>query len=132
WPGNVRELENLIRRISAIYPQEKITATIIETELAETGKELGGQLDQTENFELVDIIERYMSRYFAGFGDELPPPRLYDRIIREVEAPLISAALSATRGNQIKAAELLGLNRNTLRNRIRTLNIQVVKTPSHK
>ena len=76
------------------------------------------------------MVERYMARYFAGYGDELPPAGLYDRIIREVEEPLISAALAATRGNQIRAAELLGVNRNTLRSRIRLLNIQVVKTPA--
>lgn len=132
WPGNVRELENLIRRISAIYPQEKITSAIIETELAETGKELCNLPEPTENLELADIIERYMSQYFSRFGDELPPSRLYDRIMKEVEVPLISSALTATRGNQIKAAELLGLNRNTLRSRIKTFNIQVVKMPSLK
>ena len=76
------------------------------------------------------MVENYMARYFSEFGDELPPPGLYDRVVREVEVPLISAALAATRGNQIKAAELLGLNRNTLRSRIRSLQIQVVKSPA--
>ena len=80
--------------------------------------------------ELGEMVESYMARYFAEFGNELPPPGLYDRIIREVELPLITAALTATRGNQIKAAELLGLNRNTLRSRIRSLQIQVVKAPA--
>jgi two-component system nitrogen regulation response regulator GlnG len=50
-------------------------------------------------------------------------------VIREVEAPLISAALAATNGNQIKAAELLGMNRNTLRARVRDLGIRIVKVP---
>jgi two-component system nitrogen regulation response regulator GlnG len=57
----------------------------------------------------------------------LPTAGLYDRILFEVERPLILQTLSATRGNQIKAAEILGLNRNTLRKKIRKLNIQVVR-----
>jgi len=130
WRGNVRELENLVRRIAAIYPQEQISAAIVENELTEAGKDMPDLSEQADDFDLGDMVERYMVKYFSEFGNELPPPGLYDRVIREVEVPLISAALSATRGNQIKAAELLGLNRNTLRSRIRTLKIQVVKTPS--
>ena len=74
-------------------------------------------------------VERYLATYFATFGRDLPPPGLYDRVIRQVEQPLLSAALAATRGNQIRAAELLGLNRNTLRSRIKALDIRVFRTP---
>ena len=77
---------------------------------------------------LSEALERYLTRYFSSFGNDLPPPGLYDRIIKDVEKPLLSAALAATRGNQIRAAELLGLNRNTLRARIRDLNIRVLRT----
>jgi len=59
----------------------------------------------------------------------LPPPGLYGRLLEDFERPLIARALSATRGNQIKAAELLGLNRNTLRKKIRELDISVVRVP---
>jgi two-component system nitrogen regulation response regulator GlnG len=59
----------------------------------------------------------------------LPPPGLYHRIIREIEIPLVSAALAATRGNQIKAAELLGLNRNTLRKKVNDLDIRLMRSP---
>ena len=52
------------------------------------------------------------------------------RVLEEIERPLLSICLGATRGNQIRAAELLGLNRNTLRSRIKALNIQVYKTPA--
>ena len=69
-------------------------------------------------------------KYFGGFGDGLPPPGLYHRILREIEYPLLSAALAATRGNQIRAADLLGVNRNTLRKKIRDLDIQVIRTSS--
>ena len=70
-------------------------------------------------------VETHLARLFRDFGDGLPPPGLYHRVIREIEVPLISAALAATRGNQIKAAELLGLNRNTLRKKINDLDIHV-------
>ena len=73
-------------------------------------------------------VERNLSRYFGSFDNGLPPPGLYHRILREVEYPLLSAALAATRGNQIRAADLLGLNRNTLRKKIRDLDIQVIRT----
>ena len=73
-------------------------------------------------------MERHLSRYFGNFGDGLPPPGLYHRILREVEQPLLAAALAATRGNQIRAADLLGVNRNTLRKKIRDLDIQVYRS----
>ena len=70
-----------------------------------------------------------MRRYFSGFGEDLPPSGLYQRVLEEVEYPLILAALTATRGNQIKAADLLGLNRNTLRKKIRELGVTVYRSP---
>ena len=73
-------------------------------------------------------VEAYLSPHFAGFPNGLPPPGLYHRILREIEDPLITAALAATRGNQIRAAELLGVNRNTLRKKIRDLDIQVYRS----
>jgi len=79
---------------------------------------------------LAASVERHLARYFAGFQDEMPPAGLYHRILREIEYPLLSAALAATRGNQIRAADLLGLNRNTLRKKIRDLDIQVFRSGS--
>ncbi|MDX2204577.1 MAG: nitrogen regulation protein NR(I) [Hyphomicrobiaceae bacterium] len=127
WPGNVRELENLIRRLAALYPQETITENIIEAELDQPAIAVGpseGDGDDT----LSGSVERHLASYFQSYGDNLPPPGLYHRILREVENPLISAALASTRGNQIKAAELLGVNRNTLRKKIRDLDIQVIRS----
>ena len=72
--------------------------------------------------------ERYMTQLFGKYGDGLPPPGLYHRILRELEVPLIAATLGATRGNQIKAAEVLGLNRNTLRKKINDLDIKVMRS----
>jgi two-component system nitrogen regulation response regulator GlnG len=128
WPGNVRELENLVRRVVALYAQDVITVDVVDAELGAPPP----RLDDGNNaaLELPELVERYLAGYFASFGRDLPPPGLYDRIIRQVEQPLLTAALAATRGNQIRAAELLGLNRNTLRSRIKSLDIQVFKTPA--
>jgi len=128
WPGNVRELENMVRRLVALYSQDTITLESVESELAEASPPPMMSGDGPK--ELSELVEHYLGGYFSRFGRDLPPPGLYDRIIREVEHPLLSAALAATRGNQIRAAELLGLNRNTLRSRIKALNIQVFKAPS--
>ncbi len=127
WPGNVRELENMVRRLSALYPQDVITTAIIDAELSENQPTVSGE-DGAGDATLAASVERHLNAYFAGFGDNLPPPGLYHRILRDLEYPLLSASLAATRGNQIKAAELLGLNRNTLRKKIRDLDLPVIRT----
>lgn len=128
WPGNVRELENFVRRLAALNPEDTLTVPMVEQHLVETGPPAPNETASSPK-DLAEQVERYLATYFATFGRELPPPGLYDRIIRQVEQPLLSAALTATRGNQIRAAELLGLNRNTLRSRIRELDIKVYRTP---
>ncbi len=130
WPGNVRELENLIRRLTALYPQDTITAEIVDNEL-QGAEPFGDDAANTIDAAPVDIsaaTETWLAGYFAEYGDSMPPPGLYHRILRKLEQPLITSALAATRGNQIKAAELLGLNRNTLRKKIRELDIQIIRT----
>ena len=131
WPGNVRELENLVRRLAALYPQETITAPIIEAELdTEPVNSLGSfaRPSAIDSDDLSEAVERHLADYFSGFKDALPPPGLYHRVLREIEGPLIGAALAATRGNQIRAAELLGVNRNTLRKKVRDLDLQIIRT----
>jgi two-component system nitrogen regulation response regulator GlnG len=127
WPGNVRELENLIRRLAALYPQDVITANIVDTELAEPSVVSGEDDRGAVPDEIAPAVERFLSNYFGQYGEALPPPGLYHRILREIEQPLLGAALAATRGNQIRAAELLGLNRNTLRKKIRDLDLRVIR-----
>lgn len=126
WPGNVRELENLVRRLAALYSQETIGTDVIDSELSEAApKEAPASAPEQES--LAESVDRHIRDYFAAHQDRLPPNGLYDRVLHEIERPLLSITLAATRGNQVKAAELLGLNRNTLRKKIRELDIQVVR-----
>ncbi len=128
WPGNVRELENLTRRLAVLCPDEQITAETIEGELnASTGAEAASAEATEAGRSLGAAVELHLKRYFRMHGDTLPPPGLHERVLREVELPLIALTLSAVRGNQVKAAELLGINRNTLRKRIRELDIPVTR-----
>ncbi|WP_269713352.1 sigma 54-interacting transcriptional regulator [Caulobacter sp. NIBR2454] len=121
WPGNVRELENLIRRICALYGEELISARIIERELQDQAPTVRGEEGPVT---LSMLVERHLASHFAD-QDGLPEPGLYDRILEEVERPLIQMTLSATRGNQVRAAEILGLNRNTLRKKIQDLGVEM-------
>jgi two-component system nitrogen regulation response regulator GlnG len=125
WPGNVRELENLIRRLAALYSQEVIGREVIATELGIGRSDDPAQSADAEG--LAGVVERHLKEYFAAHKGGLPAAGLYQRVLREIERPLIRLTLGATRGNQIKAAHLLGLNRNTLRKKIRELEIPVVR-----
>ena len=127
WPGNVRELENLMRRLAALYPQETITGDVIHTELSEPGTAGDAPVPEGAQEPLAQAVERHIRQFLAASRDGLPMRDIYDQVIAEVERPLIQMTLSATRGNQIKAAAMLGLNRNTLRKKIRDLDIPVVR-----
>jgi two-component system nitrogen regulation response regulator GlnG len=120
WPGNVRELENLMRRVSALYAEDVITARVIEREFHEHTPLAQG--DQPATLEA--LIEQRLALEFMGSPDGLPPPGLYDRIVEEISRPLIRLTLDATRGNQVRAADVLGLNRNTLRKKINELGLE--------
>jgi len=127
WPGNVRELENVVRRLAALYTQETITLEVIQQELAELSAQSASAGIESDADNLSTSIERHLRSYFEAHGDGLPPAGLYDRILKELERPLISMTLEATNGNQIKSSQVLGLNRNTLRKKIRELNIPITK-----
>jgi len=131
WPGNVRELENLVRRVAALYSESVIGAAIAKKEIAQsaaTGPGAGGFAPAgTDQETLSGAVERHLKLFFDRHGSDLPSAGLYDRILQEVEKPLIELSLRATGGNQIKAAELLGINRNTLRKKINELGIEVIR-----
>jgi two-component system nitrogen regulation response regulator GlnG len=116
WPGNVRELENLMRRLAALSREELITETVVEQQLA--GGWVGEAAAVAHGDGLAGSIELHLARYFATFGRDLPPDGLFDRVLAEVERPLLRLTLAAVRGNQLKAAKLLGINRNTLRKKL--------------
>jgi len=126
WPGNVRELENLMRRLAALCPDDVLTQAIVMDELAEP-KLRAHSVKAGEAESLSDAVAKDLDRQFARHGEALPPEGLYDRILKDVERPLLTKCLAATHGNQIRAAQILGLNRNTLRKKIRDLEIEVVR-----
>jgi two-component system nitrogen regulation response regulator GlnG len=132
WPGNVRELENLIRRLAALVPQPVISEEAVAQELAEhtapepaatesAGPRPGG--DEPDN--MTAVVERHISRLLAAIRESGEEGVLYERALADLERPLIRMTLAETRGNQIRAAALLGLNRNTLRKKIREHGIGV-------
>jgi two-component system nitrogen regulation response regulator GlnG len=125
WPGNARELENLMRRLAALYPQETIGEEAVAAELAEAEAPTDGVPRNGETLE--QAVERHLKLFMAAQKDGMPIRDLHDRVISEVERPLLRLALGATRGNQIKAAALLGLNRNTLRKKLRDLELPVMR-----
>ncbi len=125
WPGNVRELENLIRRLAALHAEEVIGRDVVVAELASFDG--GGGRHGGGDEGLAAVVESHLIQYFEAHRGNLPASGLYERVIREIERPLITQALSATAGNQLQAARMLGLNRNTLRKKIRDLGIEVVR-----
>ncbi len=126
WPGNVRQLENAMRRLVVTAAEEEITRSemenILQNQPAMEPLRSGDGGDK-----LSASVAKHLRRYFDLHGGVLPPAGLYNRILREVETPLIEIALDATGGNQAKCADLLGINRNTLRKKITELDIRVTR-----
>ena len=127
WPGNIRELENFIRRLVVLTTSNKITHSDIIKNLSKTNTMIteSNSNNGLEKISLSMSVEQHLKNFFKLHKDKLPSSGLYSRIINEVERPLISICLNATKGNQIKASKLLGLNRNTLRKKIKELKIKV-------
>ncbi len=127
WPGNVRQLENTVRRLIVTSSEEEIGRSDVELVLGNQ-PEIEPLIGGGDTEKLSASIAKHLRRYFDLHGGVLPPPGLYSRILREVEMPLIEIALDATAGNQAKCADLLGINRNTLRKKITELEIHVTRS----
>ena len=127
WPGNVRQLENTLKRLLVTASEPEISLSELEQALGTVQAVQPARAGAVESEKLSASIARHLRRYFDLHNGQLPPPGLYDRILREVEMPLIEIALDATAGNQAKCADLLGINRNTLRKKITDLDIRVTR-----
>ncbi len=128
WPGNVRELENLVQRLSALYPQDAITAELIDGELfASQPNRSANEQSSVSNHSLQTSVALLASQLLEQHTPDTPLNDLYQTVLREMEEPLLITTLKATRGNQIQAAKVLGLNRNTLRKKIKDLDLGITK-----
>ncbi|MFV2033662.1 MAG: sigma 54-interacting transcriptional regulator, partial [Halocynthiibacter sp.] len=126
WPGNVRQLENTVCGLAVTGGGDEISQSEVDAVLGgQPATEPSGFPGEREL--LATSVARHLRRYFELHGGELPPPGLYQRILREIELPLIELALDVTGGNQARCADLLGINRNTLRKKITELDIRVTR-----
>ncbi len=117
WPGNVRELENSIKRATLLSPNQVLTP-IDFPELLE-GKQYPHQDESLEAL-VAHKLENSLAQMNLQEMDNL-----YEMVLHQIERPLINIVLQKTHGNQIKTAEILGINRNTLRKKIKILEIEV-------
>ena len=120
WPGNVRELENIMRRMAVLSRDERIGADEVRAMLGATR----APTDVAPGDPGIEAAVRArLERLAREEPASLDDGSLYDRIIGEVERPLIEALLARHGQNQLRAARALGINRNTLRKRLDTLGI---------
>lgn len=126
WSGNVREFRNFIGRLSLVSSADIIDEKITKHELSIIIPEKTN-LNALEGSKISKSLEMHLAHYFQSLGDSLPAPGLYQTVLKEVEVPLINLTLSLCDGNQIKAAKLLGINRNTLRKKIKDYDLVVTR-----
>jgi two-component system nitrogen regulation response regulator GlnG len=122
WPGNVRELENVVKRAAALSP----TSLILPDHLPDALRATAGPADDLSSG--TPFPAEWMQGELGRLAGEMDG-RLHEHFVACVERPLISLVLRRTGGNQVKAAALLGINRNTLRKRIRELGIPLPSRP---
>ena len=127
WPGNVRELENAVMRAALLAPGNMIRAEDIELSPTTVAPiSIGGRIDDQSN--LAEVITGRIASWFdSPASDE--PRDLYHKLVAEIERPLIEMALKRASGNQVRAARMLGLNRNTLRKKITDHKIVLTRYP---
>ena len=129
WPGNVRELENIILRLTAMEIDDTISKASVVAELtgANAGSGVASGSGSTGTMTLPEFMEQHMAAANVALGGALPEHGLYDRVLAEVEPPLLRSVLSLTNGNQLKAADILGINRNTLRVKLKQYQIKSLR-----
>lgn len=120
WPGNIREFENAMKRLGALTPESVIDVKMLESVLGDTRKPASGS---SKAGDVATLMAGVVDSYFAASAIDAQQGGVYEELLCLLERPLFERALEQTRGNQIKAAALLGLNRNTLRSKLRQLGI---------
>jgi two-component system nitrogen regulation response regulator GlnG len=115
WPGNVRELENAVQRAITLSPGDKIFPDALPPQIFKPGQGVALSFENFLEEKLADLVDR-MGGLEAG--------DIHSMVIQRVEKPLITLVLKKTEGNQVRAANLLGINRNTLRKKIKELGIR--------
>lgn len=123
WPGNVRELENTVKRAMVMSSGSKILPEDLPTAV------FGEAHVKAGRFKSLDELWEEKLRTFVDKGDCLKMKDLYNLIIKQVEKPLLRFVLEKTRGNQVKASEILGINRNTLRKKLTELEMDARGNP---
>ena len=126
WPGNVRELENLMRRLAALARDDHVGADEVR---AMMGGVSAAAMDCAPDPDIAAAVRAMIERLARHDPRALDDGSLYDRMIAEVERPLIEAMLARHGGNQLRAARAIGLNRNTLRKRLDMLGIDANPRP---
>jgi len=117
WPGNIRELENTIMRAALLSPHQILTPADFP--------DLQGNTRNGRNDESLEaLVAQKLENSLAQMNLQ-EMNNLYDMVLHQVERPLINIVLQKTRGNQIRTADILGINRNTLRKKIKMLDIEV-------
>ncbi len=140
WPGNVRELENMVQRLCVLYAEDRLTPAIVKREFDARSEKNSIHVDDITSAKVVnyneeglrETVSRHLDRYFAAHDSGFPPNGIYQRILHEIEIPLLEKTLGLADGNQVKTAELLGLNRNTLRKKLNEHGIVVMKSGNSK
>lgn len=125
WPGNVRELENFIKKIAILFSEDTISKEallneLVELEQIESDSKSNSSLKHQS---LSKSIELHLDEFFQAIDPSSEDLELYKHLLAEFERPLITRSLDFCNGNQFKAAKILGINRNTLRKKMKVLNI---------
>lgn len=121
WRGNVRELENLVRRLAVLYSDEVITADMVAQEFT---KDVPTKMTAEESEQFAKLTREAVQRLLHREGAPEGEDTLYQEALSWIERPLIEEAMRLTGGNRAKAAEVMGIHRNTLRTRLKSLNIE--------